>query len=444
MSRYKKCTENVTELVLKNQQSLISTLWKENSALAIDDNCDCQMGQGDLRTSFSCAQCKTLRRIIDFRYGAIERPFLIECGDMTGKNLVVSKYEVGTPFLIWDEDASKRAKVYADSYLNLISCGSSGIKNIKCIAGDSFTIRMLITWMISKIFTNKGLPNHFQIYTAFICKNVGYYLYEQPSIGSLYNSEKVNKFIDNSTGSFKVTFLRSIILQLLVIIKELSKINFSHGNPSTEALIFNKEPVSYLYEDVHIESEVTLMIGGMWNSSATFSGVHYFTKNIKSAMQLDKSIFTPEITTKQVSTAYCDTILDLSPGSKCIDKTTYEKCIPNNTTIYRLSQTTIEIYNAMRHIGFPLYTGSFDFYCFMVSLMCNKSFYYGVTTDTDLNRLWLMMWLPEDIERVDNEIKKFHITGKIATSNNIIEIVRSTWLRCDILSFIWDLVKHGW
>ena len=96
----------------------------------------------------------------------------------------------------------------------------------------------------------------------------------------------------------------------------------------------------------------------------------------------------------------------------------------------------------MRHIGFPLYVGSFDFYCFMVSLMCDKSFYYGLYNDPKLHRLWSMMWLSEDLERIENDIKKVHDETYTKSDNNrIVDIIRGAWLRCDIIPFIWNLIK---
>jgi len=126
--------------------------------LAIDNSCKCQMGNGDIRSPFSCAQCKNLRRLIDFRLGGIDRAFQIECGNLAGKELIVTSSEISDPFLEWDMESVKRANIYHTKYYNLSTCGSKNIKNLKCITGDSFTIKTLIMWMISKIF-KENLPH---------------------------------------------------------------------------------------------------------------------------------------------------------------------------------------------------------------------------------------------------------------------------------------------
>lgn len=384
MARYKQDKDEIINYIESDPEKLLKIIWKQEGPLAIDNSCMCKMGKGDLRSPFSCAQCKNLKRLVDFKLGAIERPFLIECGQLSGKKMMVSDYEVSEPFLSWNDDAAATAKIYSQKHSDLIACGSSSIDNLKCITGDTFTTRTLIMWMIENMFSVKGLPHYFKLYTAFICKDIGYSLYDVPTIGGLSELHKISEYhnIDKSTTvksqhtaypPLKPTITRSIILQLLVILNELSSINFSHGTPSNYALIFNKEPISYMYDNVHIEGPVTLMLTDMWNSSATFNGVHYFSKNTKSVMQLEKSVFVPEIMTKQVTLAYCEGMkLDDNQGmicpssvDTCPDKFTYQVCAPNDVMVYRLTQTTMEIYRAMRHIGFPLYVGSFDFYCFM-------------------------------------------------------------------------------
>ena len=240
------------------------------------------------------------------------------------------------------------------------------------------------------------------------------------------------------------SIVRTIILQLLVMLLELIKVNFSHGTPSMHGLIFTKDPVSYAYNGVHVEGPITVQMTDLWNASATFNGVHYFPKNLKSSMYLEKNMFVPEIVTKKVSMAHCSSDL------------ISDACQPQNIAVYKLTTSTLDIYTAMRHIGFPLYVGSFDFYCFMVSLMSDKSFFDAVKQDDRLYRLWSMMWLAEDLPTVEQRVEQAHQidaesmmeTGRIPSrrtaSSLAIDIIRGAWLRCDIVKFIWSLVRQGW
>lgn len=487
--RYKQDREEITSMILNNPDKLVQTIWKADGPLAVDNECRCQMGKGENRSPFTCAQCKNLRRLIDFRLGGIERPFQLECGESAGKNLIVASSEINDPFLNWDEESARKAQVYVQQYHNLTICGTPNIDDTKCITGDNFTIRTLILWMIYKIFSDQGLPHIPLMHTAFICRGVGYSLYNMPTIGTLTALHGIESYHDvNPIGKNPVGFspitstqpvvtsmksqhlaftplkssiARTIIIQLLVILLELSKVNFSHGTPSIHALIFTKDPVSYSYDGVHVEGPITLQISDLWNSSATFNNVHYFSKNIKSSMYLERGMFVPEISTKTVSMAHCYDvgavnvsvpIVCPSTLTICPDANTYNVCQPKSITLYRLTNSTLDIYNAMRHIGFPLYIGSFDFYCFMIALMCDKSFYDAVTHDSRLYRLWSMMWLTEDLLNIERLIIDVHDveargdspTNNRAASNTVINIIRGSWLRCDIVKYIWSLIKLGW
>ena len=490
--RYKQDREDVTLLIESDPDKLINSIWKSDGPLAIDNGCRCQMGNGENRSPFACAQCKNLRRLIDFRLGGVERPFQIECGESVGKNLIVSSSEITAPFISWDEDSARRAKNYVQQYNNLTICGTPNIRDLRCITGDTFTIRTLIMWMISKIFNEKGLPHIPMLHTAFICSGIGYSLYDMPSIGTLSELHKIEAYhnLDPTVNSInngvetaqnrnavdsmksqhfaytplKNNIARTIILQLLVSLLELSLINFSHGTPSIHGLIFTKDPVSYMYDNVHVEGPITLKISDLWNSSATFGDIHFFPKNIKASMYIERNMFVPEIATKTVSMAHCYDIGAIQESESntpivcpatmttCPDATTHDVCKARNVTLYRLTNSTMDIYTAMRHIGFPLYVGSFDFYCFMVSLMCDKSFFDSVTKDEKLYRLWSMMWLIEDLPNIERLIKEAHDieargetpTSNRAASNIVISIIRGAWLRCDVVKYIWGLIKLGW
>lgn len=451
LDRYSQDRMEVTNMILNDPDVLIRSIWKQEGPLAIDNACRCNMGYGERRSVFSCAQCKNLRRLIDFRIGCVDKPFQLQCGKYSGENLIVTSMNIQSLFLIWDNDAARRAKIYLQQYKNITLCGTPDINNLRCITGDTFTIRTLILWMINKIFLEKGLPHSPIMHTAFVCNNTGYSLYVVPSIGPMSELHKIAMYHDldnNSTVKsqhfaytpLKYDIVRTIIMQLLVILLELSKINFSHGTPSINGLIFNKEPVSYLYDKIEIIGQITVHITDLWNSSATFNNVHYFPKNVRSSIFIERNMFAPEISTRSVSMAYCKS-----------NNFSDEPCGPRNVNLYQLTTSTINIYEAIRHIGFPLYVGSFDFYCFMVSLMCDKSFFDAVINNDKLYRLWSMMWLQEDIFNIESLIKDIHYKelhkeelNNRSSFNIAVNIIRGAWLRCDIVNYLWSLIKIGW
>jgi hypothetical protein len=429
LNHYENNRDYVVSLMKTNPKLLIDIIWTRTGPLGIDNECQCQMGNGDRRSPFACAQCKNLQRLIDFRMGGAEKAVQLECGQHAGKNIIVTKTEVLHPFLQWDDEATQRAKSYLQQYHSLTMCGTPSTP-LSCVIGDSFTIRTLVLWLIRSQFAEVGLPHCPNLYSVFVCRNTGYSIYEMPNIGPL---SELNKYYQ---GVFNYTTVRTIIVQLIVMLNELTKINFSHGTPSINGLLFTDEPVSYLYDGVPVQGPITVQISDLWNASASFNGVHFFPKNLQTSIHLERNIFIPEIATKTVSMAYCE------------ENTNLDVCKPNSINMYRLTTVTMEIYSAIRHIGFPLYSGSFDLYCFMVSLMCNPTFYDTIINHENLYRLWSMMWLHDDLKSVERAIVETHkIIDNHKMTNNamvVIDIIRGRWLRCDIIKYLWSLIKAGW
>lgn len=414
LSRYKQDREEITTLMLTDPDQLIEKIWKHDGPLAIDNSCQCKMGEGEKRSQYACAQCKNMRRIMDLRKAGIDVPFQIECGSMAGKRFILRQREVPQPFLKHDPEAANRARIYLKQYKELLSCGTPDLSGLKCISGDSFTTRTLILWMIQKLFAEQGLNHSPTLHTAFICHNKGYSLYNMPTIGTFKDLIKNDKYIsrtgrsDKPEGSeviLKSKIAKSIILQLLVIFTELSSINFSHGDPSMNGLIFNDDPVSYKYNKTLVSGPITMQISDLWNSSITVSNTHYFASNVKTSIFLENRLFVPEIVTK----------------------------LNEDALFYRLTNSTLDIYTAMRHIGFPLYVGSFDFYCFMVALMQEHAFYGAVVANDELYGLWTKMWLTDDLSQVELLLKDPLLTP--------VDVIKGSWLRCDILDFMWELVE---
>lgn len=425
LKRYANDRDEITTLIMTNPNKLVENIWKHDGPLAIDNECRCQMGQGVHRTEFSCAQCKNLRRLIDL--AAADQPFQLECGEKIGSTLLLERHNIIMPCLYWDDDALRRAQSYINKYQNLTQCGTPKMTNLRCISGDSFTIHILISWMIHKIFTEKGLPHIPLLYTSFVCKNIGYELYDVPDIGPWSELDKINDY-HQPNGALDVNVAHTIILQLITSLHELSKINFSHGSPDIHSLIFTSDPISYKYDGVHVEGPITLQLTNLRNTSATFNNVHYFPKKVKTELVLESNAFVPEILTRRVTMAYCQ-------GRNL------GVCDGKNVALFTLNTSTADIYSAIRHIGFPLYVGSFDFYCFIINLMCRKSFFDAVINNPNLNKLWSMMWLAEDKSNIETRLKQnFETESQDATIN----IIRGAWLRCDIVPFIWSLIKEGW
>ena len=399
LDRYLDDRYEIISMMEANPDELVETLWKEDSVLSIDLDCKCNLTNEV--TTFACSQCKNLKKLVRLNRGAIGKPFLIECGSLAGTSLLITKVPITIPHLKRDNVALSRAKFYKQQYSKLKSCGTPEVTSVIC--GDAFTLETLVTWRVNKLFEDNGMNHSPILHTAFVCGDSGYFLSEVCEIAR----------------SMSVETVKSIITQLIVILKVLSEISFSHGNPIGNSLLFCKEPVSYEYDGVVVSGPVTLKITDFSNSSMTVNGAHYFPENVKNQLKASDNMFVPEIFRKDIVPTYCST----EEG---------KTCEISSAVLYKLSSKTMDLYNAIRHIGFPLYSGSFDFYCFIVGLMSSKDFREAVLNDDDLRRLWYMIWIDEDLVKVEKELEE---------NNGVLNILHNKELRCDVLDHVWNFIK---
>jgi hypothetical protein len=89
-----------------------------------------------------------------------------------------------------------------------------------------------------------------------------------------------------------------------------------------------------------------------------------------------------------------------------------------------------------RHLGTPIMYQSFDLICFIVSLMKENYFYYTVKNNEKLNNLWIGLWLAEEVEDVEKDIKE-------CKKNNFIDIftiLRKYYIRSDVLEYLKNIL----
>ena len=401
-NNYKKNIDIICNLVTNEPNKLTEIMWKQESPFCIDVNCRCCMGEGERRSPFSCSQCKNISNIKDFRQSDLT--FKIQCGSNTGKQMIILPHKVSNLFICNDDNAY-------DKYKSYMIQNDKAHEEIKFISSDPFTNRILLMSTINKIFKDKKLPHTINFYTAFICGDKGYTMLEEPTIGSFGNLPKIPEY-EKMCSPLLPKITKTIITQLVITLNELSYIKFSHGNPSIESLAFGSERVSYKYEGININGDITLKIANFWKSSATFSKTRYFSHDIKSELHLECNILIPKIQT----------------------------CISNNNEYYKIGNNDINMLMIMNNITLSTFLGSFDLYCFFVSLMCNQSFYMSVIANNDIYLLWQSLWLSEDLDKINKLICNHH-SSDVNNFETTVNIISNFWLRCDATKHLLVLIK---
>lgn len=390
----------------------------------------------------SMLSCKREKSIPEFRIGWIESPSVIECD---GTLFIFTTSEVPEIVLKEDNEARIRARRILESHPSLKLCHCNVSKELRYFHMDTFTTRTLIRYIVQDIFEKDNLPHCSTLHAAYVSNGQGYALYDMIDIGSFQD------FLKKYTLDTKK--VKDILMQLIVIFDKLSEYNYNHGTASSQSLLFREDmEAKYEYKGMRLNSDFVIQLTDMWHSSITYYGNHFFEKSDFSTMPH----FAPHIEQKRAPLAYCqinhirDLTLPLacaSTSAVCFEKKDYDLCEEKDVIFFRFVNNTYEIYRHMRNLGVPLFSGAFDFYCIFISLMCNKKFYEVVKNSDELQRLWLLMWLPDDYVEVEKMLSVQHGKSEVILDHytkvrQAVDILRKKFLRCDVLDEMINILKE--
>ena len=476
----------VVEMMSTNVEHLLNVLWTKSSPVSIDNECLCQMGKTTyynniqeqmennrhpnetLANFYMCSQCKNISRLIKLTPKNINKPFFIEYGNNSGKNIIIlqtylSKY-------------SSRINPHPQNYFNFIlnkrylfnKCNNflkyptQSYENIKFISSDQFTNQMLISWYLEDYLNKISLPHICKIYTSFICNNFGYYIYENPDIGRLNNLQKqphllLNKpdinhsYTNDSYFCFRNDVTRNIFIQLFCTLHALMKYDFSHGGPSSRSILFSSEPCSYIYNDIHVDSEITLKLSNFTNSAITLANLTSQSPSPPSSQQLyrlySSSIIGHEIISRKKYSKIISTISQSFINNTVSSNISNNSQSSKNVNFYKLKNPSSHlqesiIYMYMKHLGLPLFQSSFDAYSFIIVLMSNPYFYCSVIDDPSLFDFWKSLWIPSEFQKVNENVKLLHSDPDSTSKFYKILIFLSNYhLRCDLISHAFSHIR---
>src|SRR4029078_3784815 len=117
-------------------------LW--NKYLSYDKHCDNQ-----------CYHCEKLKHLSnDIK---LNEPFTVSTGQLVASFLILTSTDINR--------------------LSVKKIGSN-----LCV--DSFTGKVLVTWVVEDVFKKLKLPNYLTLHMAWVCQNKGYTLYTAPTINN--------------------------------------------------------------------------------------------------------------------------------------------------------------------------------------------------------------------------------------------------------------------
>lgn len=237
--------------------------------------------------------------------------------------------------------------------------------------------------------------------------------------------------------AMKVSIMTDLIAQVACTLDYLQeKSAFIHGGLDvSNILIDNKETVSGGHKNVTFGSSgYRIIINDFSNSSINVStsagAVRVFSEvNVGRAIAQQLGDF--EVAVQQGSS--CLAVPAGEPG------TTYTtEC--HNSFWWKLPSWFDKInLLILAHSGIPFYK-AIDFYIFMVSVAMTLVG-YNTLVDPALYKIWSSLWKNNDLPKITNVVRKFH--GKPHALEDILNIIRTFEMRCDIIDYILEILSGG-
>lgn len=246
LDEFEQDKDLITHLLKTKPDKLTHEIWTE--LLANDNNCHVNLK--NIEHDIACTHCQHMMQIVDLATYNVGDLFNITMGKKTGDRMIIIENEINNVYLKW---ASKNK-----------------------LKGDNFTVKILITWMVEDIFHRADLPHALKMITSFICNHVGYNLYKIPTVkGELCTFEML---LDKKKVG---DIVYGALMQLVVILNELNKYQFSLGNAHINSFLFNDTKCNYEYNKNDIVCPYTIVLSDLSKSSLVVNNVLLFPESNK-------------------------------------------------------------------------------------------------------------------------------------------------------------------
>ncbi len=414
--------------ILQDPSTFLPLLWTVNySPFNIDRGCLYQMGENNITDSstrinyrplispiirrlFRCQSCHRMNDQISSlsRRGSFKK-------QITSPDVRV----VSTEGLPSDPQLSKIPNLYLRIHHQKIRpCDPSlnRLIGVNFFGSDSFTNQTLILLLLEDILTEHSMERHIsQIYHLFICCNRGYYVQQLSMLGTVSTLHQHGTLLDPQY--IRPDIIWEIIIKGFALLHLLKEYDFSWGSIDETAFLFSHEPIGYYHDGVWVQSEVILKLTNMEYAGLTIPRAKIRLYR-RSAVVENR----PDINTNPFSRIMNHVI---SPQETIM--------------IYRLDSSSETIRQRLNYFGVPMYPSSLNAYFLMTILMADYSFYRVIVNSPSLYNLWISMWIPGDLESIDQHINQLHHTK--TTDLDVISFLSNFRLRCDCTDFIWAKIK---
>lgn len=437
-----------SSIIFKNLRQGIFDLEK---VLPVDKKCLCNLGQGKrpFVNRNTCVGCELMRRIFTTIKVPESKIVTIEVGKYLGKKIKINTYN--------KHKYEKYEKCsYQTSIMKILSTKEHEMflldKSFNKIYNNTTvysTDSPVSNYINTCVFINNKLhkyriPTLTPFEWSFECGNNIHIIepltmnfIEVSSISELQKNSKLPT-AQTKVNSLNTDIVISVLKQLISLLHFLSKYSFIHGYPNIDFLRFLHKPCSYKYNDVLIDSPITLLLKPSFLTSFAYETDEgknvrlVISKCSKNLTSIDK--FPVEST---------DIIINYKKSSS--SNHNYEipilPEIENNLVYtYKIGRELPNFINFMQNHGMPLLHSSFEFYCFLVALLCEHSFYTSFMEHDVLCNIWYNLWKTSEYDSVSEGLNALSLIDHV-DHDSIVKFVSRFHLRSDGLKYFWDCLS---
>lgn len=312
-------------------------------------------------------------------------------------------------------EATDRSRLLRQMLQHLHICGLG--EAAYCYSSNFVSTNVLIQWIIETIFLSAGLSNYRTFHKYYGCAEKSFII-----VDSLNSKRVLDEFAHSEVPA---NFIASTWLQLCLMLEKLSNFSFNLGRPSID-----KVHCSERLQLLTTPSGRTITIGpiiffnDLSRSTITRGGATIFSYDVQAESLMKRRPFVSSINSILRTVRRCS--LNQNNEMVCASYLTY-----------RLDFDDIVFMTWMSHAGIALFSGSFDLYAILVSMMLNESVYIAVMGDNRLSQAWQAIWEPEQLAELERRIRLAHSQNRLPQDfPTLLDILRDMELRCDVLNIL--------
>lgn len=402
LDNYYMIKKRLIEDIQKGDESFIHGLWS-GKYMTSDTTCNVSMDIKNYnpcsKSNATCVSCKWLPRLIstcsEGSKETIDTKFTLEHGNRVGRSMIVRKRRAGGNGT-YDEKLQKLSVAIVEKDHNIGVCGAYPDYNTSYVKYDTTSCEILLHVIMGAI-----IPYTPQFYGAFRCRKDVYIV--EDSTTPISNMD-MNSMAEDD--------IADLIVQLIMQLKILSKYTYSHCSPSLHrlncSLMLDNIPE---YEGVKFNSKYRLGIDVSEHSSITIGNRRIVAHNA--------------IGYKHLGT-----------------NSNYTKQWKGSVVLYKTIPTGIDTLKQYKKSGIPIYTGSIDMYCFLLSMYVRKEFRNVI--DDRFPMLWQKLIPEQDhLGTLYERIEAVDTSTDDPSHSELLILLSDIYLRCDAIDVAWNVIAES-